>query len=373
MIDTIPKVIPSLLLFAVIAGCSPASDDGTSSMHGRNQDIAVIGSDTSRSLSRFEPEIKNLDLGKVFQFQKFPIRFPFKIEGEDPVTLTELRPSCGCTEVAIEVNGKSWELDKPIPGGSTGAITGIFDSKNYSNRKDSSITIQGNATNLPMKLGLGAFVTPVFSLVPHQARFVDILAGPIRRNPTPTRKLEVTGAQPWELVSFKNKPEWITITDMGDKKPAPDGIGEIHTFLVELDPALEEGRYSGNVTVETNIGHDLNFSAYAELLGKVRYFPDRLVGFNLVERGDEPIRKMKIRPSVDWLEIPEPEITYEGDDVFEVILDVVVEGKDYVLTVSLKPSAGIGRHAGKVFVTWPEDSAIPNREYPITVLVREPR
>ena len=369
-------LLKSLLAFLAsisLQSCPPSSEGDPSASSSRSQDVAVIGVGNSRSLSRFQPGIKNLELGKVFQFQTFPLRFPFKVEGNEPVVLTELRPSCGCTEVALEVNGEPWDLDTPIPGGSEGAITGIFDSKNYTNRKDSSITIQGNATNLPMKLGLAAFVTPVFSSTPHQARFVDILAGSIRRNPTPTRKLKVTGAEPWEIVSFRNKPEWITITDMKENIPAPDGIGEVHTLLVELDPQLAEGRYSGNVLIETSIGHDLSFSAYAELLGKVRYFPDRLVGFNLVEKGQEPIRKMKIRPSVDWLEIPEPNITYAGDDVFEVFLDSVVEGKDYVLTVSMKSNAEIGRHAGKVSVTWPAGSDIPNREYPITVLVREPR
>ena len=370
------KQLPALIC-VLVAACGSGDPNHQGNQNGmQRSDGAVapmIAIEAGISVSHFVVEINSVDLGDVYQHNKFPLEFPFSIQGSDGIVITRLTTSCGCTDARLEVNGVDWALGEEIPAGSMGVIHAIFDSRAYNGTKTSSITIDGNSSDFPMRLSLTSQVKPVFATTPHMARFAGILSGSLRRNQNPQRTLEVLGSEPWEISRWVDLPDWVTIVDSGENTVAPDGVGEIHKLVVSLDPDIAEGRYSALAVAETNIGHQLSFQVYAELYGKVRYFPNRLVGFNLVEQGNDPERRLQIKASVDWLELPIPDIIYEGADVFDVILDEKTPAKEYVIIVQLRPEAEIGRHSGKVKVTWPASSAIPDREFPISVLVRAPR
>ncbi len=334
----------------------------------------TIRFEKEQSRSALVPEILDLDLGSMFQHQTTELRFPFEVQGDDSVKVTNLLASCGCTDVYLEVGGESWDLAKPIPGGAQGAVVGTFNSRDYVDRKTSSITLEGNATNFPLRMSLHAMVQPVFSVLPRQAKFAGILSGKLRRNPNPSRKLQVTGFQPFEILRWVDLPDWVRIEDLGETVANPDG-GETHTLEILLDPETPEGRYSTIAIGETSLGHQVTFQVYAELYGKVRYFPNRLVGFNLVEQGKDPRRMMRIAASVDWLEVPSPKVSFEpttehGDLSFDVIFDEREAGKRWEIIVQLTPEAPLGRQAGNVLVSWPEESGIQSRTFPISALVR---
>ncbi len=371
------KSLLTISCLLALCACSQKDNSNPPVSNGETADrgaqAPVIKMSEGHSSSSFNPSIKSIELGSVYQHNQFPLEFPFTIDGEDGIVIDRLTTSCGCTDARLEVEGQAWEFGVEIPGGSKGIVHAIFDSKDYNGTKTSSITVDGNSPSLPTRLNLAAQVQPVFGVTPHMARFAGILAGELRRNPNPKRTLEVLGSQPWEITEWLDLPDWVTIRDSGEKTVAEDGIGEVHQLIVSLDPDIAEGRHSALAVAQTDIGHKLTFQVYAELYGKVRYFPDRLVGFNLVEKGDDPERRLQINASVDWLNLPMPAVTYEGSEVFDVILDEKTAEKEFVVIVQVKADAEIGRHAGKVLVTWPDDADIPNREFPISVLIREPR
>lgn len=360
----------TLPLLLLLTSCGGDPSDGRG---GRTtQPPPVLGPAVGHSNSSMVFASESQDFGEVFQHRHFDLDFSFEVQGKDDVVVDALTASCGCTDVALHVEGKVWEMGKPIPAGSKGRIVGTFDSRDYVDVKTSSIKVEGAGANLPIRLNVSAKVKPVFSSTPHMARFVDLLVAPHRRNERPTRQLQVTGSEPFTITGWKDLPTWVTIQDTG-KAAAPDGVGEVHTLEVSLDPAISAGRHSTLAVAETSIGQTLTFQVYAEIHGKVRYFPDRLVGFNVVEQGKSPERILRMHGSVDWLDVPEPTVTYEGSSAFDAFLDVKKLNKEYALIVQLQPDAEPGRHTGKISVTWPEGSDIESREFPISALVREKR
>ena len=104
------------------------------------------------SRSRVQFEFLDLDLGVIYQENTTEIRFPFVVEGPDPVTITGMDASCGCSEVSLEVEGKPYPINTPIKAGAKGAVVGTFNAAQYLNTKTSTIRVMGNAMNLPITL-----------------------------------------------------------------------------------------------------------------------------------------------------------------------------------------------------------------------------
>lgn len=345
----------------------------------RSQEPApVITRDTARSRSRIDFSVTRVDLGQMYQEERRELAYPFQLAGPDPVVLVDLEVSCGCTEPSLEVEGEPWQFGQPIPAGSSGRVLAIFDSKRYELDKSSSIRVHGNAVNLPVQLSIQAHILPLFRIDPRMARFDNLLTRDLRRNENPTRKLEVTGAQPFEILEWTNKPDWVVIEEVGEPRTAADGRGQIRTLEVGLQADVPEGRHSAVAEGTTSLGKTIPVQVYAEVFGAVRYFPDTIQRFGLQAQGSTEMRVMRIQATQDRLEIPAPSYDYSGPaDVFEITLDEKKPGLRYDLSVRLLPEAPIGRHEGKIKLSWPASegipSGIPDQEFGLSVIVTQPR
>ena len=106
---------------------TPAAQDSASTL--------AAGETVQASRSRLKFEQMDMDLGELFQETDVPISFPFTVDGPDPITISHLKASCGCTDIFLSVGGKEWPMNTPIPAGSEGAIEGTFTSAQYQNVK----------------------------------------------------------------------------------------------------------------------------------------------------------------------------------------------------------------------------------------------
>lgn len=339
----------------------------------------VIGRVEGLSRSRIDFELTHIDLGQLYQQETRDLAYPFQLAGPDAIILLEPEVSCGCTAATLEVAGQPWEWGKPIPADSAGRVLAIFDSKRYSATKTSSIRIIGNAINLPVQLTINAFILPLFKVTPGMARFDNLLSRELRRNDRPTRKLEITGAKPFEILAWADLPEWLQIEEIGEPRPADDGVGQVRTLEVAINPDVPLGKHSTMAEAETSLGKALAVQVYAEVYGPVRYLPEGALRFGLVERGKEnQLRTVRIQASQDRLPIPAPFFEYQGPEgVYELTLDEVKPGLRYDLNVRLLPSAPEGRHDGKITLTWPEAEgfAVPleGRDFDLQAIVTLPR
>lgn len=85
-------------------------------------------------------EKKTHDFGDIYQGDKVEHTFAFTNTGTEPLIITNVQVSCGCTLP------KAWPRD-PIPPGGKGEVTIAFNSAGKSGRQNKPVTIISNAVN----------------------------------------------------------------------------------------------------------------------------------------------------------------------------------------------------------------------------------
>jgi len=81
---------------------------------------------------------KNHDFGKITQGEKISHVFIFKNTGENPLVITQVQPSCGCTI-------PEWTED-PIDPGKEGTIHVMFNSEGKEGMQHKTVTVVANTT-----------------------------------------------------------------------------------------------------------------------------------------------------------------------------------------------------------------------------------
>ncbi|HEY9045225.1 MAG TPA: DUF1573 domain-containing protein [Ohtaekwangia sp.] len=85
-------------------------------------------------------EKKTHDFGQIVQGDKVENVFKFTNTGNEPLIITNVQVTCGCT------TPKGWPRD-PIQPGGKGEITIAFNSAGKIGRQDKVVTIVSNAAN----------------------------------------------------------------------------------------------------------------------------------------------------------------------------------------------------------------------------------
>jgi hypothetical protein len=83
---------------------------------------------------------KTHDFGDIVQGDKVEHTFYFTNTGNEPLIITNVQVSCGCT------TPKGWPRE-PIPPGGKGELTVSFNSAGKSGRQNKPVTVVSNATN----------------------------------------------------------------------------------------------------------------------------------------------------------------------------------------------------------------------------------
>lgn len=79
------------------------------------------------------------DFGDIHQGDKVQYVFKFENTGTEPLVLTNVQTTCGCT-------ASNWPRD-PIAPGTSGEITVTFNSTGKMGLQNKNITVRSNATN----------------------------------------------------------------------------------------------------------------------------------------------------------------------------------------------------------------------------------
>jgi hypothetical protein len=85
-------------------------------------------------------EKKSHDFGDIMQGDKVEHTFYFTNTGNEPLIITNVQVTCGCT------TPKGWPRD-PIPPGGKGELTVSFNSAGKEGRQNKPVTIISNAVN----------------------------------------------------------------------------------------------------------------------------------------------------------------------------------------------------------------------------------
>jgi hypothetical protein len=85
-------------------------------------------------------EKKTHDFGDIFEGDKVEETFKFTNTGTEPLIITDVQVTCGCT------TPKGWPRDPIMPGGKA-EITVAFNSAGKSGRQNKVVTVVSNAVN----------------------------------------------------------------------------------------------------------------------------------------------------------------------------------------------------------------------------------
>jgi hypothetical protein len=95
-------------------------------------------------------EKKQHNFGNITEGTKATVTFTFVNEGTEPLVLSSVRASCGCTT-------PKW-TNKPVAPGETGEITAIYNSQGRPGNFTKTITVKHNGTGGTEYLTIRGFV-----------------------------------------------------------------------------------------------------------------------------------------------------------------------------------------------------------------------
>lgn len=317
-----------------------------------------------------------VDLGSVYQHHTYPLEFFFVVDGPDPVLLTELDTSCGCTEAYtradwdLEVEGKAWPLNKPIPAGSRGAIAATFDAGRYKDDKASTITVRGNFLSRRITLNVQTHIIPVFEMDPPIVQFGSILSGTLREG-DPERIVRVTAMEDFKITRWKRTPPGVLIEQLEDIEYTDDGR-VVRLFRVVAGADMTEGRMSSSFIGETSLGIELEFMVNAEVLGAVKYAPSSRVAFGIFDQGKAKRRTIKIEATRGAIKLPVPTLEILGDAGKVMQAELVTETVDqhYSVKLLIGEDAPAGSYNGVLRITYPEGSELAKKEIMLNARIR---
>ena len=374
----------SLLLGLGLLSCGSGEDDaapavqrdpgvpptpGAISQNSLQETIFVSSAETQPSSSRLKFERMDLDLGELYQQTEVPVSFPFEVDGPDPITVSYLKASCGCTDIGLSVDGKEWPLNTPIPSGSKGAIDGLFTSASYQNVKASTITIRGNGLGLPVVLNLKAFIRKHFELSPASVRFGQISALSLKTSPY-KKRVKILSSEPMEIKSWKRLPLGIEVDVVDETEITEDGrhVSWIDVLVTDKHGA---GMVSQSLLAKTSMGRDLEIHINGNIVGPVRYAPEEFMKFGAVNQGTPVRRVVKILATSPDVPLPTPKIEFLGPEYFAWKVQEKEPGREWVVRFSLSSETPIGRHGGKLKISFPGSSEISNHEVKVSAMVRK--
>jgi hypothetical protein len=368
------KLFPLVLLglTPVFAACSDqASANGAVAA---NADVASANASMAGMQSELVMEFAEKDLGNVFQQHSYDLEFPFEVVGSEPIVITEIDTSCGCTKAGIrpdwdpDFEGDLWPMNREIPAGAKGTVVAIFDANRYERVKASTITLRGTFAAGVQVLNVTAYVKRIFDLEPDQVRFADLQIAQLDQAEV-HREIKVTGMEPFEVLRWKRITPGLLVEELGDGETLTDGR-MTRTFRVTATTNLPEGRLSSSLIAETSLGIDLEFLVNGKVLGAIQYAPAQSLSFGIFDQGQARTRTVKLESS--GLLIPEPQIELLGD-ANKVMTGKLVEtqaGKLYEIKINISDTAPAGSYNGILRITFPEASGLQRKEIVLRARIR---
>ncbi|MCP4094294.1 MAG: DUF1573 domain-containing protein [Planctomycetes bacterium] len=380
------KLIPLVLFSFALASvaCSKQVDMTVTNADGTSTTVSITDShdheahanEAQLPASRSDLQVENhdMDLGKVFQQQTYEVEFPFVVNGPDPILISEIDSSCGCTKPGIrpdwdpDFEGEFWPLNREIPAGAKGAIVATFDAQRYERVKASTITVRGNFMSKKVVVNVTAYVQPVFELMPRNITFGELHISQLG-NAEVRREIKVTGMQEFEIVRWRKVTPGIEVEEIGEAVKLDDGRME-RNFKVTASSVLPEGRLASSLIAETTLGVDLELLMNGNVLGAIKFAPQRRIAFGIFDQGNSRTRTVKMESM--GIEIPEPQVEVIGDaaKVMTPVVNATQAGKLYEIKISIGDTAPAGSYNGILRISFPEASGLQKKEIVLNARIR---
>jgi len=340
-------------------------------------DGAVSGP-TTGPIGRIEVDSRDHDFGEAMEGEILVHTFRLRNVGEGGLTISQAKPTCGCSvgKLAVKGEGEEWTpyvYNQPIPPGSEFELEAQLNTKNKKSIASSRINIFSNDARGVVTLSIKAKVSTYFVCNPAGVPFGDVSVADVVE-----RSFDVTSKRPGPfLLKLDNKqiPQGLSV-GLTPVEPLENGRAERWTVAVKLGPGAREGRMGYPINLlsdqavegaptqpdgsETVYTTSVMLSALVK--GLVSYSPQYL-SFGLIRPGQIASRTLRVENNDPEFELGVPEVRIDEAGMVDqeskwaayftnVVRPVGSDGRaiDIEMTLNGLPDTVNGSFQGKLVV-----------------------
>jgi len=340
----------SILLAAAPATSAPAKKTAPAAPAAAPQ----AGDKVGTSKISVEPMMK--DAGTVAKGERIEAVFMVKNSGTQDLTITDARPSCGCTVASF---------DRLVKPGQTGKITAVVDTKNFSGPITKTVSVISNDPENPqLALTIKAIVKPYVEVAPQEfVRFSAI------KGDTSSQDLILFSAEKdFQPTVGESAQPYVKaqIAPAGDKEKIEGKAGAQFKLHVTLEPTAPVGVLNAPIHVKTGIAKqpDLEVRVSGIVRDRISVTPASIVFGNFTPGKDVISRNIIFTNNkpAQAVRVQKAESSISGISA-EVV--PMTEGVNY--TIVLKPKADLkkGEFTG-VLKIYTSDKDRPVIEVPVS-------
>jgi hypothetical protein len=346
------------------ASAAEAGQDGHDhdSHDGHDHDAApadgsslLPAAQAQRYAGRFEltdsvPQTK--DLGRLRQGDSAAFTFPFLSSGQEPLVISAIKPSCGCTKADIVLVGAdgartAYNKGDPIPVGQRFELETEINTDGRQGPFSSQVSLYANDSRGAFNVKLTAEVEPVLAVTPSPTVYFGRITTKDRVEQTVTVK--TTRGEPFLCELAQDALQEPVALEITAKNPDAEGKSSEWEIKVTLGPNAEAGMRHYPINFKTSLEiahpkypspdgspqyHALMLNVQAQVLGMVSAEPPFLT-FGMVKPGEAIERTLRLECHDDFKLTADIPVVIEGlqaqelpwGDRFQVTITPVEDGK----------------------------------------------
>jgi hypothetical protein len=203
--------------------------------------------------------------------------FKFTNAGSEPLQITRVSTSCGCTAALLS--------QKEIPPGSSGDIRTVFETKRFEGEQETTITVHSNDPDDPeIELTIIGAIQRDVAVVPQGINFGDVEKG---KTVTGSVKLLQLSQNKLVLHRIEVNEKYLNATTSRFREENSRGIH----IDITLKPEAPVGAFNEVITLHTNLKRRprIDVPVWANILGRIQVQPE-ILSLGTISKGGKAFR-----------------------------------------------------------------------------------
>ena len=321
---------------------------------------AVPAQETAAHGPKMDVPVKVKDFGVVPQGEKLHATFQIVNDGDQPLVIQAVRPTCGCTVA---------KFDRKVAPGRAGLVKATVDTTEFAGPITKSLLVLTNDPQTPTTtLVIKAIVQPYLQVLPRPLVRFNVLQGE-----TSTQEVTIVSDRNEDFKVTKVQPSVPFIT-ASVRKLGPNELiaGKYKTqYRVTLKVAKDAPIGPVNASIVIHTTHPHAKTVRVKVYGVVRsllYVTPSQIQFGTVSAKVKPGRNVIIVSNRSKpVKVTKATI---GDAAFTTSIMPIEEGRRYEVSVIVSPKAAPGLHA-TTLVIHTTDPAHPELKVPVRANIKK--
>jgi hypothetical protein len=336
-------VLSILLITAASAGCEHKGDPekpgdlsapASSSSGSSPEALSPSAGEAAHRQPKIRFDQPDYDFGEAEAGDEVEHTFVFENAGDDLLTITKVRTSCGCTAALVS--------EEKVSPGKTGEIKATLLTKGFQGDVKKSLLVESNdPDNELVRLTIGGKVLPEVTVEPRYLHWEDMKPG----EPAEPKKLSIrfVEGRGLRLEKILSESPSVVLTKESE------GKNQV-AYTVALAESLPEGRLTGRITVRTNSKRmpEVDVPFYAFVQGNVKVVP-HLLSLGTIAPGQAATRYLSLT-KVGERAFSVPKVKATTDEIKTEIIQKK-KGSSYQIKVTYKLGSKVtGRLSERITV-----------------------